>query len=428
MYRRTTIRLASFALAFVGCFQSVPAEAGLLDWLFPGRRPTTRQYYLLPNGTSGLYTTNYAGWGPSTAPYAWYAPQTQYRTMWAQVPTTSYRPVGTNGLQPCTSYSWQARRMPVIAYQPSVLPTAPALPTAPTSGCSSCSGSSTAFYGGTNWQPAATSAWATTPATGTTYGYANSAQFSPTTAGYAPVSPTYATNYGAADAPSATPWTPVAPAGYAAPTSSDASVGATPWTPVNPASGVNDGNGESTYSGNPNPGYRATPWQPVDAGTSGEAYDNQQIEPTPADRAPTLNSREPQLENSGYRRYVPPANVEPAGAGRRADYRYPSPPTPGQVRTPSEERFTPWQQPIPDPDRIGNGWDFDDSLHLRSRTPRSAQLQPRRSTERWAAIPQGTGDKIHTSTQRPVFTLPARRPGTSTSLPRGEGEWRASPR
>jgi hypothetical protein len=55
------------------------------------------------------------------APVAVAAPQVRYRTTWVRVPTTSYRPVVTydpatgwpaTGMQPCTTYTWQLRRVP----------------------------------------------------------------------------------------------------------------------------------------------------------------------------------------------------------------------------------------------------------------------------------------------------------------------------
>lgn len=64
---------------------------------------------------------------PAAPVVASYAPQVRYRTTWVPVPVTYYRPVvsvdpatgcPTTGLQPCNSYSWQLRRVPVVSYRP----------------------------------------------------------------------------------------------------------------------------------------------------------------------------------------------------------------------------------------------------------------------------------------------------------------------
>ena len=149
--------------------------AGLLDWLFSGARRASANNDLQRridrlNGGSNAYSTYYRGYrGSAYQPGTWngwsqipatnwgvttagYAPTTSYRTVWTPVPVTSYK-VATNGCQvPCTSYSWQARRVPYTTYQPTYTAAAacnscaaPAStyanfpPTLPASGCSSCS-------------------------------------------------------------------------------------------------------------------------------------------------------------------------------------------------------------------------------------------------------------------------------------------------
>ncbi|MFV1965505.1 MAG: hypothetical protein ACC628_08800, partial [Pirellulaceae bacterium] len=56
-----------------------------------------------------------------------FAPQVRYRTTWVPVPVTRYRPVmatdpttgcPTTSMQPCNSYTWQLRRVPVVQYRP----------------------------------------------------------------------------------------------------------------------------------------------------------------------------------------------------------------------------------------------------------------------------------------------------------------------
>lgn len=98
-------------------------DAGpILDWLFPNRaaRRAARNgtvTYRIPVGTQ------------QNQQLSGYAPTTRYRTVWAPVPVTQYRPVsyvnplstsGASGLQPCSTYQWQARRVPYTSYQPSV--------------------------------------------------------------------------------------------------------------------------------------------------------------------------------------------------------------------------------------------------------------------------------------------------------------------
>lgn len=80
----------------------------------------------------------YAPAAPRTALGAWcerlfcrravgYRPEVRYRTRLMRVPTTNYRPVityhpvtgaATTGVQPCTTYSWQFRRVPYMMYRP----------------------------------------------------------------------------------------------------------------------------------------------------------------------------------------------------------------------------------------------------------------------------------------------------------------------
>jgi hypothetical protein len=60
-------------------------------------------------------------------PCATECPQTCFRTTWVRVPVTSYSPVVSTdpctgcqvtALRPCTSYTWQAQKVPVTAYRP----------------------------------------------------------------------------------------------------------------------------------------------------------------------------------------------------------------------------------------------------------------------------------------------------------------------
>jgi hypothetical protein len=56
-----------------------------------------------------------------------FRPQVRYRTTWVPVPVTRYRPVmgtdpttgcPTTAMQPCNTYTWQLRRVPVVQYRP----------------------------------------------------------------------------------------------------------------------------------------------------------------------------------------------------------------------------------------------------------------------------------------------------------------------
>ena len=133
---------------------SSTCQAGpILDWLFPNRASRRaasnagRLTYRIP---VNAYQYNMSGYSPTTA----------YRSVWAPVPVTQYRPVGyvnplSTGTQtnmlPCSSSEWQARRVPYTSYRPSTL-----------------------FSGGSGWQGGQ---WLPIPSY-------NSSGFQPTTAGY----------------------------------------------------------------------------------------------------------------------------------------------------------------------------------------------------------------------------------------------------
>lgn len=148
-------------------------EAGpILDWLFPNRASRREASnvgqltYRIPlNG----YQYNMSG----------YSPTTSYRSVWAPIPVTSYRPVSyvnplSTGTQtnmlPCNTQQWQARRVPYTSYRPSSL-----------------------FGGGSGWQTVGQSA---------------------------PVSsyPAVTANYGGAQVSyqQTTPWAPTTPSGVTA--------------------------------------------------------------------------------------------------------------------------------------------------------------------------------------------------------------------
>lgn len=186
---RSIVLLAVCAMTIAATPKTSSAANGdFLNWLFPyrahhvayryGAVPTTAYYR-----TAAYYpTTAYYG---STASYGGcnscgtsacgtsacgtsacgqrvvtnYAPQTCYRTAWARVPVTTYRPAiavdpctgcQTTVMRPCTSTVWQVQRVPYTTYRPiySLAPTTCYSPcgnscsgcgTATASACSSCS-------------------------------------------------------------------------------------------------------------------------------------------------------------------------------------------------------------------------------------------------------------------------------------------------
>ena len=366
---KQAIAIAIFATSWLGGLTT--AEGCWFRRMFGGGSQTT---YMLPVAAAPApvapaYTANY--------PPAWqqvmYAPQTQYQTMWRPYPITTYSPVAANGLVPSASYGWQANRVPVVSYQP-VLPAAPAttvVPAAPLPAASvapslapscNCAGSdTTSYYGSTSaWSPVSTGYSASSPAA--------------TVAGYAPST---MTNY-----TSASDWTPVTQsdaASYAssyAPPSTTASTTLKPWQ-VSP--------NESSIEG-------ATPWMTLEEfRRQQEAATEQDNNPSPAaaDEPPTLlpqasTGRIPQLDNDRFAQW----KTYDDESGQHGDVRSSSS-TQANVRylPPKKEKqqLIPFNRPIPDPDREGNGWDFDDKLQLQHRESRSA-----RATTRWRAIPVRT--------------------------------------
>jgi len=85
---------------------------------------------------------------PSPQPAIQYVPQTSYRTEWSCVPVTTYRPVTVTDprsccpvtcMRPCTTYQWQARRVPYTTFRAVCATLAPTqVLGAPAAGCSTC--------------------------------------------------------------------------------------------------------------------------------------------------------------------------------------------------------------------------------------------------------------------------------------------------
>ncbi len=119
----------------------IPGEANacFLDW-FRRREPTTSYYppaAAAPTGAS-------CGAAYCEQTVLRYVPQVAYRTVWQPVPVTTYRRTvsynPSSGLpmtctQPCTTYTYQARRVPYTSFRP-VYTQVPV--TNGASGCNSC--------------------------------------------------------------------------------------------------------------------------------------------------------------------------------------------------------------------------------------------------------------------------------------------------
>ena len=134
---------------------SASVEAGpLLDWLFRrNRTPVTTAYY----GAQPAGGCCGAAYCEQTV--VRYVPQVAYRTVWQPVPVTTYRRTThcnpQTGLpmtctRPCTTYTYQARRVPYTTYRPVYSKVAVASPSTNVGyqpyGCNSCSIGSSAGY------------------------------------------------------------------------------------------------------------------------------------------------------------------------------------------------------------------------------------------------------------------------------------------
>lgn len=119
-------------ILLVGCLAiwqgavDVPeATAGpVLDWLF---QTHTTNYPSMPAAGAAVGSCNTCAPQVCQKTVVNYVPQTHYRTTWARVPVTTYRPVTSSDpctgcqvtcMKPCTSYTWQARRVPYTTFRP----------------------------------------------------------------------------------------------------------------------------------------------------------------------------------------------------------------------------------------------------------------------------------------------------------------------
>lgn len=131
--KRTIVAILTCTLLLVG---TGICQAQSSDWLSGLFAPLTTSYYRAPSAcnTCSVPTTAYyrSPAACSTCPtpvrqVVRYVPQTCYRSTWARVPVTSYRPVATTDpmtgcpvtcMKPCTTFTWQARRVPYTTYRP----------------------------------------------------------------------------------------------------------------------------------------------------------------------------------------------------------------------------------------------------------------------------------------------------------------------
>ena len=229
-------------------------DAGpILDWLFPNRAARRA-------ARAGTITYRVPVSAYQNQQWSGYAPTTSYRTVWAPVPVTQYRPVsyvnplstsGAAALQPCSTYQWQARRVPYISYQPvgqantyPIATTSPATTVTPwTSAPLSCG--TTSYYGATAGGAAPIATEWTTVGSGVSYaapgttgllssgtvpatvsaGYPDGQTFSP--------APGIQPYYQAPQMPASAPMCQSCPAAAPAASTLDSSPSqATPWVPL----------------------------------------------------------------------------------------------------------------------------------------------------------------------------------------------------
>lgn len=302
----------------------------------------------------------------------WSVPRASYRTVWAQVPVTYYRPVaGTvptvNSLQPCSRCAYQARRVPnnVLTTRVTPLTTYPPI---------------SAAYSGvapiaTGWTASSNSVTYTYPATTGTEmvnswpGYATSQVFSPNCSATVPNTSCSNCDTGASSAP------------------------------TGPANNV-------TYE-TPATGYgTSAPTQPADKTIS----EGSQLHPVPADGRPRLEAT-PQTDN-GVPIYHPPSTERGKsstldlddGTGKTSyqppllDREIVSPPGgypsnqslilrgTNSVRPDPVQRATsqPSRRPIPDPNRKLPPWSEDRAPSLLLDTGDRTALS---QETKWYAVP-----------------------------------------
>ena len=288
-----------------------------------------------------------------------YVPQIAYRTAYQPVPVTTYRTTTTinpqNGLprtctRPCTSYSYQARRVPYTTYRPvyTTVPVSDTVGGAPATPAGYNAGYAGAQAGGncascqtgaaTGWQNAATGAPGYTP-------------------GNAAALPAGPTAPGATGGPSATPWRRVEPGaattgqppaaqGYGAPAAPAAAPqgyganppGATPWGPASNASPWGPASGAAPPTSGQEADRRPALRPEYDDAAYGQ-YDQTNGAAAPAYQEPQQNAQnylKPVPMPESLRRRATPSNTRIDGGNDAAVYG-PSQPTVTDNRRPSQK-------------------------------------------------------------------------------------------
>lgn len=329
-------------------------DAGpILDWLFPNRAARRA-------ARSGTVTFRVPVSAYQNQQRSGYAPTTSYRTVWASVPVTRYRPVsyvnplstnGASSLQPCSTYQWQARRVPYTSYQPIAqantypvaTPTAATTVTpwtsSPSSSCGSCG--TTSYYGATGSGAAPIATEWTTVGSGVSHA-------APGTTGllsYGTVPATVGAGYPNGQTFSPTP--NAVQQNYQAPQTSASDPMCQSCPATAPSSSL-----ETSPAATP---YQATPWAPLNEN------DRTRITPLPADTSPSLSDgvQPPESSseeaNSGDRdRFYQeqrPVTPSDSGSGSRETGRY-NPPryhgTTNSVHRPTISRDDAYRQQVRD--------------------------------------------------------------------------------
>ncbi len=293
-------------------------DAGpILDWLFPNRAARRAQ----AQAGTVTFRVPVGAYQPNQS-WSGYSPTTSYRTVWASVPVTQYRPVsyvnplstsGASVMRPCTTYEWQARRVPYVSYQPvaQVNPAAvatPAMFATPSSAPSCGSGCGmTSYYGATGNGAAPIATEWTTVGSGVSYATPSAAESLSYGASPATV------NAGYADGEAFSPISNSIQQSYEAPMSDAAAPVCQSCPATAPAYAQ-----ETSPAGTEAPG--ATPWVPLNQDRTG-------ITPLPADTRPSLTDDAPRLKPSN-------GNTEFNGPSRYDGELQPvAPPSEGGSRT-----------------------------------------------------------------------------------------------
>lgn len=203
------VLMAGTALSVIG--DAATSEACFLfDCLFGRKSAPVSAYYpttAVAAAPAAAPATGACGAAQCEQTVLRYVPEVSYRTVWQPVPVTTYRRTVSynpaNGLpmtctQPCTSYTYQARRVPYTSYRP-VYTTVPvtmpaAYPTAPVANVSYA-----APVADCGCSAPTASAWTGVPSTGQPYYPSQSP------------SPGYSTPGATATPPGTTPWERVTP-------------------------------------------------------------------------------------------------------------------------------------------------------------------------------------------------------------------------